>query len=151
MAIDPNPSPLPYEVPELSDGVIVVLPQAVDGDVGIYSNATSTLVKELRAEGIAAEYLHDSDHRQWQIHMGEVPVELIVGITTSVIGSGIWAAFAAGFGKRFASHPVTVHVVRQRKRSNGERTTTTVDVTGTGPEVQTVLETALAEDGVDDE
>jgi hypothetical protein len=141
--------PLPYPLPELPEGTIVVLPQSIDGEVGIYPNATSTLVKELRAEGITAEYLHDADHRQWQIYMGEVPLQLILSITTSVIGSGIWAAFAAGLGERFRSRQVTVHVVKQRKRANGERSTATVDLTGTGPELQKLLETALSDDSDD--
>jgi len=140
---------LPYAVPHLPDASVVILPESVQNDVGIYGNAASTLVKELRAASITSEYLHDADHRQWMIHMGDVPTELIVGIATGVIGNGIWALFKRFLGDKFGSHPVNLHIVRQRRSANGELSTTIVDMSGTGVKLAELLETALNEKGAD--
>jgi hypothetical protein len=140
----------PYEVPPLPEATIVVLPEAIEGDVGIYPNAATMLVKELRAAGIPAEYLHDPDHRQWHVLMGDVPTELIIGVVTGLMSTGIGASFAHFLGGGSRKRAATVHVVRQRRQANGDIESTTVDIEGTGPELQELLETALGDGTGDD-
>lgn len=144
--LQPPSRPLPYEIPELVDGEIVLLPAALDGDFGIYPNEDSTLAKELRAAGVAARYLHDPEHRQWQVLMGEVPVDLAVGVASSVIGSGLWDTFLAFLETKFPSNDVHLRFVRQRRMPNGERTSTTLEVSGVGGrQLRKMLEAAVKE------
>lgn len=59
---------------------IVVLPTRVEGDQGIYDSALIYLVKELKAEGFDAVFLHASSARRWQELRGDVPVEVLIAI-----------------------------------------------------------------------
>jgi hypothetical protein len=142
----PDSGGLSYPLPELPEATIVVLPTSVEGEVGVYSNEVSTLAKELRAAGVAAEYLHGADHRQWRVNMGEVPVDIVVGVTSAIIGSGLWDAFVAFLGTRYPVNEVNLRVVRQRRRPNGDRINTTVEISGKGRQLRKLLETALKED-----
>ena len=142
----PESGGLSYALPEFAESAIVVLPVLVEGDLGVYSNEVSTLAKELRAAGVASDYLHDADHRQWRINMGEVPVDLVVGVASAIIGSGLWDAFVAFLTTRYPRNEVRLRIVRQRRRPNGDRTNTTVEISGSGRQLRKLLETALKAD-----
>jgi hypothetical protein len=149
MGIEPN-APSRYPVPELPEGAIVVLPASVEGDMGIYPNGALMLVKEMRAAGIPAQFLHDPEHRQWQVHMGEIPLDLLIGVSSGLISSGIWASFSHLVGNHFPKQTVHLHVVRQRRKADGSLDSTTVELTGTGPQLKPLLETALKDEADDD-
>ena len=72
---------------------LVVLPRKIAEDgTGLYDDSVIDLVKQLRAEGVDAAYLHDKDHREWIGEKGWTPAEiaLIVSIAENLTSSAVW-------------------------------------------------------------
>jgi hypothetical protein len=74
---------------------VVFFPERTEGEVGVYSDDLKAIVKQLRAEGVEAGYLHEAEHREWVGRRG-VPllVPFVIGIASSFIGTAAWVAFA---------------------------------------------------------
>lgn len=102
------------------DHAVVVLPSRLNGDVGIYSGQTTGLVKQLRAAGVDAAFLHDSQHKQWDVRMGDVPIELVIAVVGGLLTNATWAAAQAVVQKFIgSSSEVHARVVRQRQDPDG--------------------------------
>lgn len=72
------------DVSELPSVDVLIYPIAVEGEIGVYSEAVLTLGKRLRAAGVSAQYVHDRDHRTWLgLNGSELLSSIIVGIFTS--------------------------------------------------------------------
>ncbi len=65
---------------------VVVLPEQVDGDLGIYRDELVALKKELLAEGVDVDYLHDQAHRTWRGLKGDVVVTILLGPAAGLVG-----------------------------------------------------------------
>jgi hypothetical protein len=73
---------------------VVVLPlREIDG-IGIYPQGTLTLGKRLRAEGVGAVYLHDSEHRRFEVKKGFV-LEAVEALLLGIGSSAGWDAIKA--------------------------------------------------------
>lgn len=70
---------------------IVVMPVRESDGRGIYSEASLSLVKELRAAGITSAYLHDPDHRlfETQKSASAVVANFLVGIASGAAWDGL--------------------------------------------------------------
>lgn len=88
-----EPTGPPESAPDHIEHDLVILPERIDGDIGIYRDELLTFVKALRAEGVDAAFLHDSEHREWLALMGDVPTSMLIGVASSFIGSAAWYAF----------------------------------------------------------
>jgi len=80
---------------ERAEAPVVILPiKEVDG-VGIYPQDTLFLAKTLRAAGIHAAYLHDSEHRRFVVRNSAIAVvgAVLLGIASSAGWDGIKALF----------------------------------------------------------
>jgi hypothetical protein len=82
--------------------------------------------------------------------MGEIPLDLLIGVTSGLISSGIWASFVHLVGNHFPRRTVHVHVVRQRRKADGSLDSTAVELTGTGPQLEPLLDSALQDQADDD-
>ena len=107
---------LPAELPH----DVVVLPLKIEGEVGTYPGHASQVAKDLRAGGIDAAFLHDSEHRQWRVLMGDLPMEIVIGIGTGIASAASWAALVAAFRQVFPPNSqVNARVFRQRRDADG--------------------------------
>jgi hypothetical protein len=102
------------------DHAVVVLPSQLNGDVGIYSGQTTGLVKQLRTAGVDAAFLHDSQHKQWDVRMGDVPTELVIAFVGGLLSAATWAAVQTVL-QNFVGSRSEVHarVVSQRQEPDG--------------------------------
>lgn len=91
---------------------IVVLPRSIDGIVGVYSQGSLFLVKELRAAGINAAFLDESEHRRFEVKKGDL-TNLVVTFVLGIASTGAWEALKVMWGAKFAKeHPLDVTFVR---------------------------------------
>jgi hypothetical protein len=121
----------PFPVEEPLAHAIVVLPSSMDGPVGVYSGASAHLVKDLRALGVDAAYLHDPPQRQWMILMGDVPLQLLIGFGTSLMGAAAWQAVIAGLRSCLPpKHSIHAKIVRERKGKSRSVSRTWLDFEG---------------------
>lgn len=122
----------------------MILPREISEDgVGLYDSSVITFAKELRTEGIAADYEHDSEHRQWiaeEAFSGEA-IAVVVGI----ISNAGWAAINALLHKR-GSSPTKVKIARCVK--SPDRTVWEwYEVEGKGSDVAKVLARLAIDEG----
>jgi hypothetical protein len=71
---------------------VVVLPLRRDGDVAVYTEASVTVVKELRALGVSASFLDPTDQRAFEVKKGALAtgvVTLLLGIASNAGWTGI--------------------------------------------------------------
>jgi hypothetical protein len=102
---------------------VVFLPQEVEGDVGVYRDEQLTIVKELKAQGVDAAYLHDADHREWLSLKGaDVVVPLVVQFGISFLASGAWEIFAGLLLARFRRSRLWVKMGRTVDKGSGAET-----------------------------
>jgi hypothetical protein len=110
--------PPPAHGPGTFDGDLVVLPHDLDGDSGIYSDQLVTTMKTLRAEGIDARWLHDTNHRLWSGERSAVidlwAIPFIVGIASSAGWTGLTALLRRRTG------PVKLKIGYRRDSSGNE-------------------------------
>jgi hypothetical protein len=92
--VDPASPPLAHVLGTF-DGDLVILPHDLDGDRGIYSDQFATTVKALRAEGINADWLHDTDHRLWSGTRSAIVDLWMIPFIVGIASSAGWAALTA--------------------------------------------------------
>ena len=142
----------PIPVVEPLGHAIVVLPSSIDGTVGVYSGASSDLVKDLRALGVDAEYLHDSPHRHWMVLMGDVPLQLLIGFGTSLVGAAAWQAVIAGFRSCLPpKHSIHAKIVRERKGNDRSVSRTWLEFDGDTDGFADALDLLRSEDESEDD
>jgi hypothetical protein len=84
-----------YEVESLSSGV-TVMPVQRNGDIGVYSNESTDLVKELRAAGVDASFLDPAEHREWRILMSaDVVQAFVIAFLAGIASTAAWVAVGA--------------------------------------------------------
>jgi hypothetical protein len=133
LPIDPPPIDLPDEI--TVDLLILPRKLAEDGD-GLYDDSVLTLAKELRSEGVTADYLQPPEERRWIGEKSAVPllVEFVIGVG----GNAGWAALKALFGRRPADK---TRVRLARAKSCGEKVEWEwFEAEGTGEEVVRAIE-----------
>ncbi len=69
---------------------ITVLPLTREGQRGRYSDDAADLPKLLRASNLEAGFLHDPADREWRVYMGEVLIELVIGVASSLLATATW-------------------------------------------------------------
>lgn len=102
------------------DGVIV-LPDRVEHEVGIYPDYEVPLVKLLRVAQIEARFLHaEASTRTFESHYG---AEILPEIAVGILSNAAWAAIAGPIWtfitSRTAEGPVVVKIVRVRRTKRG--------------------------------
>ena len=118
---------------------VVVLPEAVDGDRGIYRDEFITFAKELRAEGVDAGYLHDADQRSWSGRKGEaLLIPAIIALSANVATGAATIAVSRWLERTFPEATVRLRVVHKRS-GGGRRETDAFTASGSGPEVAELL------------
>jgi len=133
----------PFEVPTLEHD-LVVLPQRIEGDVGIYRDETLMIKKELLAEDVDVDYLHDAEHRQWHGLKGQ---ELLLQIAIGIASSGAVAALQSWLTRRWSGKRVQIKVVRKRRKSDGAIQLDWYEAEGDGESIAAALE-AIRDDDV---
>jgi hypothetical protein len=104
------------------DHEVVVLPEALEGDVGVYRDELSSFAKEMRAAGLDAAYLHDQGHRTWSGRKGgPILVPILLAIGESSIPSALFFFLDQWLSDRFPSSRVSVRIVH-KARGSDERT-----------------------------
>src|SRR5579872_5339662 len=127
-----NPaSPPPAHGPGTFDGDIVILPHDLDGDRGIYSDQLSTTVKTLRAEGVSAHWLHDTDHRLWSGKRSAVVDLWLIPFIVGIASAGGWAALTAIVRRR--TGPVKLKIGYRKDSSGNEERW--IELTGNSADV----------------
>jgi hypothetical protein len=64
---------------------VVLVPEAIKGDVGVYRDEHIAFAKTLRAEDIDAGFCHDAEHRTFSGRKGDpVVIPLVIGIAANV-------------------------------------------------------------------
>jgi hypothetical protein len=131
-AVEPDvggPATLAHEV--------VILPEEIDdGAIGLYRDELLTLKKELVAQGVDADFLHDASHRSWLGLKGEVAVSIVIGLATS----GAVAAVQAWLTRRFGKQRVRIKVVRAWRKETSESRLEWYEAEGSGEEIAAAME-----------
>jgi hypothetical protein len=114
----------------------LVLPTRVDeSGVGVYRSELVTAAKELRASGVSADYLDGPDDRTWQGLLGDVAVNIAIGLGTS----GAVAVFGAWLRTQLGSGRVVATVARIRRKPDGSQDVLWYHVEGNGEAVAAAL------------
>jgi hypothetical protein len=106
----------------LSHDVLVLPRRRADDGVGVYSQASVFLVKDLRAAGVDAAYLDPSENREFEVQKSAVLVDLVqlaIGSGGGLISAAAWATLQRFFSRR-----------QQDEASNRELEVTLVDISG---------------------
>lgn len=74
-------------VDNLSSADLVILPNAIEGGLGIYRSELAALAKHL-APTIEARYLYPAETRRWNELLGHT--DLVLAIAIDVLASGMW-------------------------------------------------------------
>lgn len=120
-SLNPSDPPVIEALPGEHD--VVLLPQEIDGDIGIYRDEQTMVVKELRAQGVDAAFLHDSEHRHWLALKGsDIVIPLIVQFGVSFLASGSWELVANLLRGRFGKATLAVKFGRTRELESGTET-----------------------------
>ena len=120
--------------------VITVLPHSIKDSIGVYPNDSLTLVKELRAAGLDAAYMHDNTEREWRVQLGDVPTELLIAIVGAVVGGGVLEGLKILLAGRLRGHKLVATIVRVKEAPSGERDAAWYHFEGDGSDVAKVLD-----------
>lgn len=82
-------------IPASADGFVLVLPARIGPQGGMYRDAHLTSVKELRAAGVTADFLHPADQRTG---LGEYSAEVVFAFAVGVAQNMTWDAAKAVWG-----------------------------------------------------
>ena len=134
-----------YPLPEKL-AVITVLPHSIKDDIGVYPNDSLTLVKELRAAGLDAAYMHDKAEREWRVQLGDVPTELLIAIVGAVAGGGVLEGLKILLLGRLRNRKLTATIVRVKDAPSGERDSAWYHFEGDGSDVAEVLDRVMSND-----
>ena len=116
---------------------MVVLPREIaSSGLAVYHESVLTLVKELKLEGVSADYQQGESDRTWLGHrsVGTVALDFIVGVAS---GAG-WEALRMLLLKRYAAATVKGTVARCTRTSDAV-TWEWFEVEGSGTDVADVL------------
>ncbi|SRR6266851_2497253 len=103
------------------DHDVIILPEALDGDAGIYRDELSSLAKEMRIAGLDAAYLHDQDHRTWSGRRGDpILVPILLAIGESSVPSALFFFLDQWISGRFPSSRVSIRIVHKAKSPAGK-------------------------------
>ncbi|HLG69781.1 MAG TPA: hypothetical protein VK009_05085 [Chloroflexota bacterium] len=111
----------PFSLSETFGHDVTLLPLEFTDGGGLYSEDITELAKELRRSDVDVAYLHEAGDRQWKVLKGEVTLEILIGLGTSVAGSVIVMALSAALAKVFKpKRQVRCSLVKQRQGPRGE-------------------------------
>lgn len=128
---------------------VVVLPEAIDDEVGVYRDELISFAKELRAQGVDAGYLHDPEHRTWSGRKGEaLLVPVIIALSANVATGAAMIALSRWLERTFPKTSVRLRVTHKRS-GGGRRDKDSFAATGPGPEVAELLRAFEEERGDD--
>jgi hypothetical protein len=125
-------------LPEQVETDIVVLPDEVDQDgIGLYPDSALSLVKELHALGVTAQYQHSQDTRNWtgEKSFGAVAFSWVLGIASN---AG-WAALCVLLRRSKDKARVRIKLARCTQTAT-QTTWDWFEVEGEKPEVADVIE-----------
>ncbi|MDE0805860.1 MAG: hypothetical protein OSA99_21360 [Acidimicrobiales bacterium] len=129
---------------------VVLLPEGLDGDTGIYRDECITFAKELRADGVDAGYLHDADRRTWSGRKGEaLLVPAIIALSANVATGAATIAVSRWLERTFPDSSVRLRVIHKRA-GGGQREKDLFTATGSGPEVAELFQAFEEARGDDD-
>lgn len=119
----------------LDEHDIVILPQMMDDDVGLYPHGTLVPFKELLQEGADIAYLHSKPHRQFltELSVPTFVIDILIGLGTDTVVA-VLQSWLVG---RHDADNVRLRVVR-RKHTSGEELET-IEVSGNGEAVARAL------------
>jgi hypothetical protein len=104
------------------DHEVLVLPESIRGDVGVYRDEALVLVKEMKAEGIDAEYLHDPERREWHgLRSQEVVVVLTLSFAAGLLANATWDAIKGVVNHLFGKRNVIVRFHERRTDNEEEK------------------------------
>ena len=118
---------------------VVVLPVRIDGDVGIYDNALVHLVKELRAEGLDADFFNASSERRWQELRGDVPIEIVIAAELSPVIIEVIRLVLGRILDRGESRDIEFMWLRERGHADGSVERDRVEIRGPRDDVLDTL------------
>lgn len=132
--------PPPYQV-ALVGHDIVLLPDRVEGENGIYSDAVLLLKKQLVEAGVDAAYLHDADHQLWE---GKRGIGVLLSVVISFGSSAAVAAIQSWLTGTFTRDRVHLKVGRHRQLDG--TVTGWFEAEGSGSEVAKLLDRFMESD-----
>lgn len=134
-------------LPDELDVDLLILPRRLGpAGEGLYDDSVLTLAKDLRAEGVSADYLHPTEERRW---IGEKSaVALIVEFAIGIGSNAGWTALY----ELLRRHPEqTVRVRAARKKDlAAKQEWEWVEAEGSGEEVARSLEALRASPAEED-
>jgi hypothetical protein len=134
-AVEPPGFPIPDTLP----GDLVVLPSKITEDgIGQYDSSVVDLVKQLRAEGVAASYLHPAAEREWISEKGFT--DEVLSFVLGVASNGAWAGLIHLLRRNHAKSVVKGMVTRCVQAPDGATVWEWFEVEGTGGEVAKAFE-----------
>jgi hypothetical protein len=133
--VDPA-SPPPAAGSGAFDADLVLLPDRLDGDRGVYSDQLITAVKALRADGVDARWFHDVDHRLWHGERSAIVDLVVIPFVVGIASSAGWAALVGLLSRR--SGPVKLKVGYRKDPLRGEERW--VELEGSSADVAAALE-----------
>ncbi len=110
--IDPPSVPLPDSV----DADVLIFPREVIESDGLYDDSALTLAKELRKDGVTAEYQHGPGSRQW---IGERGVDIVLSLILGIASNAGWDALCGLLRLRHPSDSVRITLARCRQTESG--------------------------------
>ena len=72
---------------------VIILPESMDGDIGVYRGEVTDIPKRLRVDGVDADFAHAEDNRHWRELFGPTTADIVVALTASFLASGGWDTF----------------------------------------------------------
>lgn len=79
------------------ESAVVILPTSVDSDgCGIYSEYTTFLAKDLRAEGVEARFLHPSEQRSFEVRKSALAAAAVF-VSLAIAGNASYDLSKAAF------------------------------------------------------
>jgi hypothetical protein len=127
-----------YEVDSLSSAV-TVMPIQRSGDIGVYSNESTDLVKQLRSVGVDASFLDPADHREWRILMSaDVVQEFVIAFMAGIASKAAWVGVGALLRKRVRDRKASVRIVEIESTPKGFKAEW-FKVDGDGPTIEAAL------------
>lgn len=90
-------------------GVVVAPFRRDERGRGVYHEATVSLVKNLRTEGVEADFLDSSDHRTF---LAQKSADVAFAYVIGILSSASWAAIAAVFHRWHRGRTIDLTVYR---------------------------------------
>lgn len=118
---------LPHEV--------VILPEALKADTGIYRDELINFAKTLRADGVDAGYYHGVEHRTWSGRKGDpLLIPIVIALSANVATGAATIAVSRWLEQAFPKTSIRLRVIHKR-RADGHSARDSFKASGTGPEV----------------